>query len=144
MSFRSSRRTLVLPLELLRRVCPVVWFRRWPATCFTKSRKKTLRRQMLTRFTVSPRTMAMRSIYGYMSEVTFSHISGMFTDSRHRSVQPNDFSYKHEAKHCHMVVTAQLWNGKTDDDVLEDIRTRLSNCKACEYSLPRSVQRSST
>ncbi|GJE86983.1 transcription factor IIIC subunit delta N-term-domain-containing protein [Phanerochaete sordida] len=48
----------------------------------------------------------------------------------HEGLRPTDFSYKHDAKHTSMLVTAQLWNGKNDDQVVQNISDILSRCRA--------------
>ncbi|KIP09279.1 hypothetical protein PHLGIDRAFT_505344 [Phlebiopsis gigantea 11061_1 CR5-6] len=59
----------------------------------------------------------------------------------HEAIQPNDFSYKHDAKHSHIIVTAQLWDGKSDDDILADIHTALSQCTPSRGVSPLSTLR---
>lgn len=59
----------------------------------------------------------------------------------HEGVRPTDLNYKQGAKHTNMIVTAQLWDGKSDDHVIQDITEVLLRCKASSGESPLATLR---
>ncbi|EKM55654.1 uncharacterized protein PHACADRAFT_209176 [Phanerochaete carnosa HHB-10118-sp] len=59
----------------------------------------------------------------------------------HEGLRPTDFSYKHDAKHTSMILAAQLWDGKSDDHVMQDVADVFSRCKASSGESPIATLR---
>jgi len=61
------------------------------------------------------------------SDYLFSDLSGLFT----RASRPSDFSYKHDAKHNSMFMTAKAWDDTDDDAFIQELSEVLNSAKAC-------------